>query len=77
MSVDGGETWAPAQLEDEGLGDWAWRRWSFDWEPSEPGEYTLSCRARDSAGNEQPDEPQWNLGGYANNSAQRLRVTVA
>jgi sulfane dehydrogenase subunit SoxC len=76
VSVDGGETWAPAPLEDEGLGDWAWRPWSFDWEPSAPGEYMLSCRARDAAGNEQPDEPEWNLGGYANNAVQRLRVTV-
>jgi hypothetical protein len=34
-----------------------------------------SC-ARDEAGNEQPVEPPWNLGGYANNAVQTVRVTV-
>ena len=32
--------------------------------------------ATDEAGNAQPDVPAWNLGGYANNAAQRLEVTV-
>ena len=42
-----------------------------------PGEHELCCRARDAAGNEQPLEPSWNLGGYANNAVQRVPVTVA
>ena len=41
-----------------------------------PGEYELRCRARDETGNVQPDEPPWNLGGYANNGVQRVRVAV-
>ena len=49
--------------------------WLDRWEP-EPGEYELCCRARDSAGNEQPVEPEWNLGGYVNNAVQRIPVTV-
>jgi hypothetical protein len=36
----------------------------------------LACRARDAAGNIQPLEPVWNVGGYANNAVQRVRVTV-
>jgi hypothetical protein len=36
----------------------------------------LCSRTRDEAGNEQPLEPAWNLGGYANNSVQRVPVTV-
>ena len=40
------------------------------------GEYELCCRARDAAGNEQPLEPSWNLGGYVNNAVQRIPVTV-
>ena len=40
------------------------------------GEHELCCRARDAAGNEQPLEPSWNLGGYANNAVQRVPVTV-
>jgi hypothetical protein len=75
VSVDGGETWAAAELA-EPLGDWAWRGWSYDWEPAEPGVYVLMCRARDAAGNEQPAEPEWNLGGYGNNAVQRVEATV-
>jgi hypothetical protein len=40
------------------------------------GERELCCRARDSAGNEQPLDIPWNLGGYANNAVQRVPVTV-
>jgi sulfane dehydrogenase subunit SoxC len=75
VSTDGGETWAPAEL-DEPAGDWAWRGWSFEWSPDAAGSYVLLCRARDAAGNEQPAEPEWNLGGYGNNAVQRVSVTV-
>ena len=75
VSADGGETWQEAMLDDADAGPWAWRGWAYRWEP-EPGEYELCCRARDSAGNEQPVEPEWNLGGYVNNAVQRIPVTV-
>ena len=74
VSTDGGETWGPAKLEPAGE-PWAWRGWSYRWN-AEPGEHILCCRARDEAGNEQPSEPHWNLGGYANNAVQAVRVTV-
>ncbi|HKG44632.1 MAG TPA: sulfite oxidase [Gaiellaceae bacterium] len=74
VSSDAGATWAPAELEPEGE-RWAWRGWSYRWS-AEPGERVLCSRARDEAGNEQPAEPPWNLGGYANNAVQRVRVTV-
>jgi DMSO/TMAO reductase YedYZ molybdopterin-dependent catalytic subunit len=74
LSDDGGSTWAPAELEPPGE-PWAWRGWSYRWD-AEPGEHLLCSRARDEAGNEQPVEPPWNLGGYANNSLQTVRVTV-
>jgi DMSO/TMAO reductase YedYZ molybdopterin-dependent catalytic subunit len=75
VSDDDGATWAPARLEPSELGRWAWRRWTFPWR-AEPGERILACRARDAAGNEQPLAPAWNVGGYANNAVQRVRVTV-
>ena len=74
VSADGGESWDAAELGDR-AGPWAWRGWTYGWEPA-PGSYELCCRARDSAGNEQPVEPVWNLGGYANNAVQRVPVTV-
>ena len=68
------ETWAEAEL-DAPTSRWAWRGWRFDWN-AEPGEHVLSCRARDEAGNTQPDEADWNVGGYANNGVQRVPVRV-
>jgi DMSO/TMAO reductase YedYZ molybdopterin-dependent catalytic subunit len=76
VSTDGGATWAEAELEPDALGRWAWRRWRLPWE-ARPGEYELCCRARDEAGNAQPLDPPWNLGGYANNAIQRIPVTVS
>jgi sulfane dehydrogenase subunit SoxC len=74
VSDNGGTTWADATLEPP-LGEFAWRGWRFDWDPS-PGEYELLCRATDAAGNEQPLEGRWNHGGYSNNAVQRVRVKV-
>jgi sulfane dehydrogenase subunit SoxC len=75
VSTDGGATFAPATL-DPPLGEHAWRAWSFDWDAT-PGEYVLSSRATDSAGNTQPLEAPWNLKGYANNAVERIPVLVA
>ena len=75
VSTDGGASWAAAELGDAALGRWAWRAWSFRWD-AEPGDYVLCCRARDGAGNEQPLEAPWNVGGYMNNSVHRVSVTV-
>jgi len=75
VSTDGGETFAAAEL-DAPLGPHAWRGWRFDWD-APPGEHVLRSRATDAAGNTQPLEPPWNLKGYANNAAERIRVVVA
>jgi DMSO/TMAO reductase YedYZ molybdopterin-dependent catalytic subunit len=75
FSADGGETWVEAELEPE-RSRWAWRGWRHEWQAA-PGEHVLSCRARDAAGNVQPDEAEWNVGGYANNGVQRVPVTVS
>jgi sulfane dehydrogenase subunit SoxC len=75
LSTDGGITFDAAVL-DAPLGPNAWRGWSFDWD-AEPGEYVLSSRASDSAGNTQPLDPRWNLKGFANNAVERIAVLVA
>ena len=46
------------------------------WQAPRPATFELCCRATDEAGNEQPLEPAWNVGGYANNAVQRVTVTV-
>jgi DMSO/TMAO reductase YedYZ molybdopterin-dependent catalytic subunit len=75
FSADGGDSWTPAELAPDELGRWAWRGWTCAWDAT-PGEHVLACRARDADGNEQPLEPAWNVGGYANNAVQRVPVSV-
>jgi len=74
FSADGGTTWTDAELGPE-AGPYAWRPWSYAWVAPE-GSFELCCRATDSAGNVQPESAPWNLGGYMNNSVQRVPVTV-
>jgi sulfane dehydrogenase subunit SoxC len=74
VSADGGLTWATAELGDA-VSPHAWRSWAFDWD-AQPGTAELCCRAADGAGNEQPLEPSWNLGGFSNNAVQRVSVEV-
>ena len=75
VSVDGGSTWSEAEL-DPAASAHAWRRWSFAWDAT-LGEHELSARATDETGATQPETADWNLGGYANNSWQRIPVLVA
>jgi DMSO/TMAO reductase YedYZ molybdopterin-dependent catalytic subunit len=76
VSADCGRSWHAAQLEDDDLGPYAWRAWSWTWDADPPGDYELWCRARDAAGNEQPVTADWNVKGYANNEVQSVPVTV-
>ncbi len=75
FSADGGSSWREAELGDA-VSEHAWRRWSYAWDASRPGEYELCVRATDSAGNVQPDEQRWNYEGVQNNAVQRVRVRV-
>jgi DMSO/TMAO reductase YedYZ molybdopterin-dependent catalytic subunit len=75
VSVDGATSWAGAELGPEPEPG-AWRSWRFAWDAG-PGEHELCCRARDAAGNAQPVDAGWNVGGYANTSVQRVPVTVS
>ncbi len=75
VSTDGGATWAGATLDPPPTSAHAWRGWRHEWDAT-PGEHVLCCRARDAAGNAQPGEADWNVGGYANNGIQRVAVRV-
>lgn len=74
VSVDGGETYADAPLI-EAAGPRSWVRFRFPWAP-EPGRYALRSRARDAAGNVQPETAFWNLKGYQMNAILEVGVTV-
>ena len=75
VSVDGGRSWSAAELGPAPASPSSWRAWSFGWD-ARPGEHDLLVRATDEAGNVQPLEPSWNYGGFMNNMAQRVHVTV-
>ena len=74
FSADGGSSWAPpARARAASVVGVERLVVRVD---ATPGEHVLACRARDAAGNEQPLEPAWNVGGYANNAVQRVPVSV-
>jgi DMSO/TMAO reductase YedYZ molybdopterin-dependent catalytic subunit len=75
VSVDGGATWADAELE-PALGRWAWCAWTHNWTVTEPGSYELLARATDATGAVQPVDQPWNIQGMANNMTQRVPVIV-
>lgn len=75
VSVDGGSTWTTAQLEGEsGIGRWQVFRSTQQSEG--PGPITVCVRARDSAGNIQPEQPQWNPSGYLWNGWHKVTWSV-
>jgi DMSO/TMAO reductase YedYZ molybdopterin-dependent catalytic subunit len=76
VSVDGGRTWAAADLGDQGS-PFAWRSWTYAWDANRAGEYELCARATDGSGNVQPVEQSWSSEGVQNNAVQRVRVVVA
>lgn len=76
VTADGGSSWMEASLDPEAESPWAWRGWRHRWTPERAGRYELFCRAHDAAGNSQPVDSVWNVGGYANNAVQRVVVNV-
>jgi len=75
VSDDGGTTWAEARLGALPISPYAWRSWSFEWD-ARAGDHELCSRATDGTGETQPLEPEWNVGGYRNNSVHRVPVLV-
>jgi DMSO/TMAO reductase YedYZ molybdopterin-dependent catalytic subunit len=76
VSTDGGQTWGEAEFLDPVL-RYAWRRWKFDWvTPSKPCQCTLLSRAKDTAGNVQPDQHDENYGDYVINHLLPIEVFV-
>ena len=74
VSTNGGADWADAIVDDQ-PDPYTWAQWTYSWDAT-AGEHQLCCRATDAGGNVQPIEPEWNLGGYACNSVQRVPVSV-
>ena len=84
ISEDDGANWTRAELlplptggpqaADEEGGRWSWRFWRAELPAAELAPVQIVVRARDTAGNVQPENaaPLWNFKGYANNAWHRL-----
>jgi sulfite oxidase len=75
VSTDGGSRWREASLTGPKL-PFSWRLWHLDWQPFDPGYYTILSRATDSSGRVQPIVAEWNPSGYLWNAIDRVGVTV-
>jgi sulfite oxidase len=76
ISLDGGQTWTQAAVDDP-PSPWAWQLWHTTLDlPPRPAE--IIARAWDDTGATQPEFPAsvWNPAGYNNNSWPRIRVDV-
>jgi DMSO/TMAO reductase YedYZ molybdopterin-dependent catalytic subunit len=77
ISSDEGKTWQRAQLAPrQSLNPYAWRTFTYEYKPQNPGYVTFLARAWDSNGNAQPAVPAWNPLGYFWNGWHRVGVLV-
>ena len=70
------DLWRPATLAGERHRH-SWQRWELSARLTAPGTVTIRVRATDQAGHTQPDQPQWNPLGYANNVIHEVHLAVA
>ncbi|MBV9504879.1 MAG: sulfite oxidase [Acidobacteriia bacterium] len=75
VSTDGGSRWQDAALSAPKL-RFAWRLWQMNWQPKDPGYYSILSRATDSAGRVQPVVAVWNPSGYLWNAIDRVGVKL-
>jgi hypothetical protein len=75
VSTDGGSRWTEAELTAQNL-PFAWRLWTLQWQPAQPGYYNVLSRATDSAGRVQPIVATWNPSGYLYSAIDRIGITV-
>jgi DMSO/TMAO reductase YedYZ molybdopterin-dependent catalytic subunit len=75
VSSDGGSRWTEAELSPQNF-SFAWRLWTFAWQPPQPGYYTILSRSTDSAGRVQPVVATWNPSGYLYSAIDQIGVIV-
>lgn len=76
VSSDGGKSWMDAAFVGPDLGRFAWRQFALPLRMAR-GNYVVTSRATDSAGNVQPEQRIENASGYANTSWADHAVRVA
>jgi DMSO/TMAO reductase YedYZ molybdopterin-dependent catalytic subunit len=74
FSSDGGKTWHATQLgRDEGK--YSFRQWHARFTPAK-GDHTLMVRCTNSAGEVQPNEPNWNPAGFMRNVIESTQISA-
>ncbi|MBO4227319.1 molybdopterin-dependent oxidoreductase [Bradyrhizobium neotropicale] len=73
FSSDGGKSWQPARLGDD-FGKYGFRQWQTDVALGDKGDHALMVRCTNSAGEVQPDTPNWNGSGFMRNVIETVRV---
>ncbi|GAA0334929.1 hypothetical protein GCM10008967_27190 [Bacillus carboniphilus] len=76
ISTDNGDTWITANLENQDTHGYDWVNWSFEWDVTKKGEYTILSKATDSANRTQPKQPFWNRKGYGYNAIDTIHVKI-
>jgi DMSO/TMAO reductase YedYZ molybdopterin-dependent catalytic subunit len=79
ISSDEGKSWRPANLASSGdrsSTKYAWRTFTYDYQPERPGYVSFLARAWDDRGNAQPAASSWNPLGYFWNGWHRVGVVV-
>jgi hypothetical protein len=75
ISLDEGVSWQRARLASHG-DKYAWRTFTFEFQPQRFGYQTFLARAWDDRGNAQPMVSGWNPLGYFWNGVHRVGVMV-
>ncbi len=73
-SDDGGHSWRDARLGRQQ--DYSWVRFELEWSAT-PGEHTITTRATDIEGNNQPDRVPFNAKGYLFNQPLPHPISIA
>jgi DMSO/TMAO reductase YedYZ molybdopterin-dependent catalytic subunit len=76
VRVDNVGEWQPADLAPQ-ASPYVWQDWSLTCSIAERGRHVIQVRARDVAGNLQPETPRWNRLGYGNNAIQMVVIDIA
>lgn len=78
ISIDGGQIWEDALLDESKDGKFAYRTFIYTFKPKNSGNLTIMCKATNEKGEVQPfaKDIKWNRGGYKYNGIDEVTVEV-
>ncbi len=77
ISVNGGQSWQPARLNNLPV-PYTWRFWEYEWRvPMQAGRYAIMARATDAKGNTQPMQRDADRENYMINHVVPVEVEVS